>query len=103
MDTNQTPAAGGSEVGTMVDLEGIQARYRIGKTKATELAASAGFPTSVVPGMHRYPLAALEAWEFAVALQGTVAEATPPAAPVVVVPPAPGRPGRRPGATRGAA
>ncbi|MDZ7732833.1 MAG: hypothetical protein U5R31_06675 [Acidimicrobiia bacterium] len=80
----------------MVDLEGIQARYAIGRTKATELVASEGFPRSVVPGMHRYPLAALEAWECATALRGTVAELAPPAPSVTVAPPAPGRRGRPP-------
>jgi hypothetical protein len=87
---------------TIVDLDGLQARYGLGKTKATELAKTAGFPNSVVEGMHRYPLAALEAWELAHSLAGTVAEPKPAAAPapVVITPPAPGRPGRKPAAHR---
>lgn len=85
----------------VVGLEGIQARYEIGRTKAVEVVAMEGFPASVVPGMHRYPVAALEAWELAISLLGTVAEVAPPA-PVVIAPPAPGRPGRRPAGSGGA-
>lgn len=48
--------------------------YRIGKTTAVELVALGGFPTSVVPGMHRYPAAAIHADDHAVALAGTVAD-----------------------------
>lgn len=80
----------------VLDLDGIADRYRIGRTKATELAGTEGFPNTVVPGMHRYPLTALEQWEIATALAGTVAEPRP-IAPIVVSPPAAGRPGRRPG------
>jgi hypothetical protein len=82
----------------MLDLEGIQVHYRIGKTKATELVNDPSFVRSVVPGMHRYPVAAVEARDLAVALAGTVADpakAAPPA-PVVITPPAPGRPGPKP-------
>jgi len=79
----------------VLDLEAVQSRYRIGRTKALELVAMVEFPTNVVPGMHRYPLRALEAWELGIALHGTVAEPTAPA-PVIVTAPAPGRPGRRP-------
>ena len=92
----------------ILSLEDLQERYGIGKTKATDLVGSDEFPNSVVKGMHRYPLAALEAWEYATALAGTVAEpsaAAPPAAPatVIVQPPAAGRPGRKPAATKEAA
>ncbi len=80
----------------VVDLDGIALRYGIGRTKASELVADASFPKSVVPGMHRYPVAALEQWEVAASLSGTAAEVLTPAAPVFVTPPAPGRPGRRP-------
>lgn len=91
MDTHPTTTTNPVVLG----LEGIQGRYQIGRTKAVELCAMDGFPGSVVPGMHRYPVAALDAWDLAFALQGTVAEPAPPA-PVLVTPPAPGRPGRRP-------
>lgn len=80
-------------------LEGLQARCDIGRTKAFDLVAVDGLPPSVVPGMHRYPVAAVEARELAFSLRGTVAQPAAPA-PVVVAPPAPGRPGRRPGANR---
>jgi hypothetical protein len=89
-------SADASSPAVVLDLDGVQARYAIGKTKATELVSMAGFPASVVPGMHRYPVAALEAWELAWALAGTVAEPAPPPPPVVIAPPAPGRPGRKP-------
>jgi hypothetical protein len=102
--TEQTPARPDPKPSTSIlDLEDLQARYGIGRTRATELAKSAEFPNSVVPGMHRYPLAALEAWELASALTGTVAEPKPAAAPVIVTPPAPARPGRKPAATKEAA
>lgn len=80
----------------VLDLDGVADRYGIGRTKATELVCAAGFPNTVVPGMHRYPLAALEQWEIATALIGTVAEPRP-IAPMVVSPPGAGRPGRRAG------
>ena len=102
----QRPALPGADNhGAILDLEALQRRYDIGKTKATELASSDGFPRSVVPGMHRYPLAAIEAWEFAHSLQGTVAEPKPAPAPppVVIAPPSPGRPGRKPAARQEAA
>ncbi len=107
--TDTTPARPDHTApGPILSLEDLQARYGIGKTKATELALSDEFPNTVVPGMHRYPLAALEAWETATALAGTIAEprpATAPAAPatVIVQPPAAGRPGRKPAATKEAA
>lgn len=95
--TETTPTPPGPKTpGPILDLADVQARYRIGKTRAVALVAWADFPRSVVPGMHRYPLAALEAWEATYALAGTLAE-TRPAAPVIVAPPASGRPGRRPG------
>jgi len=101
--TETTPPPGHVTAGPILSLEDLQDRYGIGKTKATELALSAGFPNSVVAGMHRYPLAALEAWELAHALAGTVAQPAPPAAPVIVTPPSPARPGRKPAASREAA
>jgi len=81
----------------ILDLEDLQARYDIGRTKATELALSDEFPNTLVPGMHRYPLAALQAWELAHSLVGTVAEPKPAVAPtpVVVAAPAAARPGRK--------
>lgn len=84
----------------ILDLDGVQERYGIGRTKASDFVASEGFPNSVVPGMHRYPLVALEAWELAHALRGTIAEPAAPQPPVFVTPPEPGQRGRRP-ATRG--
>lgn len=66
---------------TMLDLEDLQARYHIGRTKVLELVNHSGFLNSVVPGMHRYPAAALEAYDHAVALAGT------PAGPARAVPP----------------
>lgn len=85
-------------VHAMFDLDDIQAHYRIGSTKASELVNDPGFLNSVVPGMHRYPAAAIEAYDLAVALAGTVADpanaAAPP--PVVVARPAPGKPGPKP-------
>lgn len=103
-DTRPAPP-GADDDEPILDLEALQRRYDIGKTKATELASSDGFPRSVVPGMHRYPLAAIEAWEFAHSLQGTVAEPKPAPvpAPVVIAPPSPGRPGRKPAARQEAA
>ena len=85
----------------VLDLEGVQDRYRIGRTKAVEPCATEAFPKSVVPGMHRYAVAALEAWELSFALAGTVAEPVAPP-PVLVTPPQPGRPGRRPSKGDGA-
>jgi hypothetical protein len=96
MDEKMTPAA----PGPILDLEDLQVRYNLGKTKATEMASAPGFLNSVVDGMHRYPLAALEAWEMARSLAGTVAEPKPTAPTVVVAPPAPGRPGPRPAVAR---
>ena len=103
--TEPTPAPPDHNTRPILSLEDLQTRYGIGKTKATELALSDEFPNTVVPGMHRYPLAALEAWEHATALAGTLAEPRPAAAPapVVIAPPAPGRPGRKPAADREAA
>jgi hypothetical protein len=86
----------------ILGLEELQDRYGIGKTKAFELVHSDVFPRSVVPGMHRYPLAAIEAWELATALAGTVAAPAPPA-PVIIAPPAPRSPGRKAGSTRAVA
>ena len=85
---------------TYLDLTGIQARYRIGKTKAGELVDTPGFPNSVVPGMHRYPVAALDAYDLRYSLHGTVADPanTAPPAPVVVARPPAARPGPKPGA-----
>jgi len=63
-----------------------------------QLVNDPGFIRSVVPGMHRYPAAAVDVFDLAVALTGTVADpanATQPA-PVVITPPAPGRPGPKP-------
>lgn len=82
----------------MLDLEDLQVRYRIGKTKANELVALPGFPNSVVPGMHRYPAAAIDAYDFAAALAGTVADPAKdtPTPPVVITRPAPGKPGPKP-------
>ena len=85
----------------VLDLEGVAARYDIGRTKATELVAEVGFPRSVVAGMHRYPLAALEQWELAHALAGTVAEPKGAPAPVIVTPPARATPGRKPSSSSG--
>lgn len=82
----------------MFDLEDIQSHYRIAKTKTTELVNDPAFLNSVVPGMHRYPEAAIEAYDLAVALAGTAADpanATPPP-PVVIARPAPGKPGPKP-------
>lgn len=89
----------------VLDLAGVQARYGIGKTKAIELVNSPGFPAAVVPGMHRYPLAALEAWELAHSLAGTLADPARAAAPapVIVAAPERGRPGPKPGAKRAVA
>ncbi len=99
--THTTPAPAGASIsGVVLDLEALQLRYAIGKTKAGELAATPGFPRSVVPGMHRYPEAAIEAWELAHSLTGTVAEPAQPAPPVLISPPAPARPGRKPGSTK---
>jgi len=68
-----TPATSGPHAHcSILDLDDIQERYGIGRTKATEFVATDGFPKSVVPGMHRYPLAALEAWAMAHALRGTL-------------------------------
>jgi hypothetical protein len=102
--THTTPAPEGASIsGVVLDLEALQLRYAIGKTKAGELVASPGFPRSVVPGMHRYPEAAIEAWELAHSLTGTVAEPAQPTPPMVISPPAPARPGRKPGSTKRAA
>lgn len=98
------PATIGAEAPTpiplhrMFDLDDIQAHYRIGRTRALELVSDPAFLRSVVPGMHRYPAAAVEAYDLAVALAGTVAElaTAAPLAPVVITPPAPGRPGPKP-------
>ncbi|MDA8310500.1 MAG: hypothetical protein M0Z46_07785 [Actinomycetota bacterium] len=46
-------AQGPGPVPVVLDLDGVQARYRIGRTKAIELCAMEAFPKSVVPGMHR--------------------------------------------------
>ena len=87
----------------MLDLDDLQVRYRIGKTKTKELVDLPGFPNSVVPGMHRYPVAAMDAYDLAVALAGTVADPanTAPAPPVVVARPAPGKPGPKPKSATG--
>lgn len=98
MTHNHDGAEAPTPIHAMFDLDDLQAHYGIGKTKATELVNQPGFLTSVVPGMHRYPAAAVEAYGLAVALAGTVADpakAVPPA-PVVIAPPAPGRPGPKP-------
>lgn len=55
--TEPTPAPPDHNTRPILSLEDLQARYDIGKTKATELARSDGFPNTVVPGMHRYRLA----------------------------------------------
>lgn len=99
--THTTPAPEGASIrGVVLDLEALQVRYAIGRTKSGELVSSPGFPRSVVPGMHRYPVAAIEAWELAYSLAGTVAEPAQPAPPLVISPPAPARPGRKPGSTK---
>lgn len=106
--TRQPPTAAPPipPAGDMLDLDDIQARYRIGKTKANELVALPGFPNSVVPGTHRYPAAAIDAYDFAAALAydfaaalaGTVADPAKdkPTPPVVITRPAPGDPGPKP-------
>ena len=43
-----------------LDTEGLAERYGIGSTKAKELVRSGALPASVVPGMVRIPLAALQ-------------------------------------------
>lgn len=86
-------------VPAIFDLDDLMARYRIGKTKATELVQQPSFVRSVVPGMHRYPAAAIAAYELAVGLAGTVAEPSEAPAPVIVTPPTPGRPGPKPKST----
>lgn len=80
---------------TILDLDDIQARYDIGKTKAYEVVSDPGFINSMVAGMHRYPAAALEAYELGVSLAGTVADPATAVRPtsVVITPPALGRPG----------
>ncbi|HEX4903818.1 MAG TPA: hypothetical protein VFU93_00095, partial [Acidimicrobiales bacterium] len=75
-----------------VGVEGIAARYGIGRTKAYAVVTAPGFLRSVVAGMHVYPLRALRAWELAVALDGTAAAPGRAAAPTS--PPA--RPAGRP-------
>lgn len=82
----------------MFDLDDIQAHYRIGKTKATALVNHPGFLNSVVADMHRYPAAAIEIYDLAVALAGTIADPAKAVAapPVVVARPAPGKPGPKP-------
>ncbi len=86
-----------SEAQRYLDLEGIQSRYGFAKTRATAFVQAPGFVNSVVDGMHRYPVAALDLWDLATALAGTVAEgAATPRPAVVVTPPALGRPGRKP-------
>jgi len=92
------PTASPPSTTVMYGLEEIQAHYGIGRTKALELVNSPGFLTSVVPGMHRYPAAAVAAYDLAVALAGTPADPAKAArpAPVVINPPAPGRPGPKP-------
>ena len=84
---------------SMLDLEDLQAHYGIGKTKASDLVKDPSFLNSVVPGMHRYPAAAIEAYDLAVALAGTIADParTAPVAPVVIAPPAKAKPGPKPG------
>lgn len=101
----QTPDAPGVPAGAVLDLEDLQAHYRIGRTKALDLVADPSFVKSVVPGMHRYPAAAVAARDMAVSLAGSPADparAVPPP-PVVVMPPAPARPGPRPRSGRKAA
>lgn len=77
------------------DLDDIQVHYRIGKTKALELANDPAFVRSVVPGMHRYPAAAIEIYDLAVALAGTIADPAnaAPQSSVVISRPAAGKPG----------
>lgn len=78
-----------------LDTEGVAERYGIGITKAKELVQTPGFPASVVPGMRRYPLAALQEWERATSLAGTPADPVLQGERVTVVtPPPPGQPGR---------
>lgn len=73
-----------------VGVEGIAARYGIGRTKAYAVVTAPGFLRSVVAGMHVYPLRALRAWELAVALDDVLGATRPAPAP----PPA--RPSGRP-------
>jgi len=78
-----------------VDQHGIARRYRIGRTKnGGDVVTQPGFPRSVVPGMHRFPLRALRAWELATSLAGTAADLAPD--PIVLSPPPPPRPAGRP-------
>ncbi len=97
---NQHSAEAHTTSAAVLDLEGIADRYRIGKTKATEVVQEPGFLNSVVPGMHRYSVVALEILELHVALAGTIADPALTAAataPVIVARPAAGRPGPKPG------
>ena len=93
----KTPTSAQSS--SILVLEDIEAHYRIGRTKAIELVAGDGFVKTVVPGMHRYPAAAIAAYDLAAALAGTAVDPAnkPAPGPIVVTPPAPGRPGPKAG------
>ncbi len=81
----------------ILDLEDVCSYFKIGKTKALDHVACPGFPDSVVEGMHRYSLAAIRIWE--VGGESTCAAAEPKP-PVLVSPPAAGKPGRPRSANR---
>jgi hypothetical protein len=107
MDTNTTATMAALPETTTVDLQGLMVRYRVGKDKVRDVYEQPGFPRSVVPGMHRWPLAAIEAWEYHSALAGTVADPVrfnqPAPAPVIITKPAPAKTGPKPASNREAA
>jgi hypothetical protein len=91
--TEHTSADATATFPAILGLDDVARRYRIGKTKAQTFVSESGFPNSAVPGMHRYPLAALELWDLARSLQGTVADPTRSPQPM---PPQRGQVGRPP-------
>lgn len=90
--TEATSSTTPEQYPAILELADVMRRYRIGKTKALELVTGVGFPDSVVPGMHRYPLAAVELWEIGTSLEGTIAD--PYREVALVTPPARGQVGR---------
>lgn len=55
------PGPAGDPADVFLDVAGIAARYDISRSKAYEVVDTDGFPASVVPGMKRIPLVALQA------------------------------------------
>lgn len=91
--TQEVPQSTTVAADVFLDVEDLATRYDICRSKAYELVKTPGFPRSVVPGMARIPLLALQSYELSYSLDAPAGNALPALSPLT---PAPARRAGRP-------